>query len=90
MKDGSSLTHPSIRPCMALQPFVGTFTAFQFLDPYTVGKAATCIHMTAQTQIKRTQTSMTRVGFQPTIPVSKRAKTVHALDRGATVIGGIA
>jgi hypothetical protein len=27
------------------------------------------------------------VGFQPTIPVFERAKTVHALDRAATVIG---
>jgi hypothetical protein len=28
------------------------------------------------------------VGFKPTIPVSERAKTVHILDRSATVIGG--
>jgi hypothetical protein len=27
------------------------------------------------------------VGFEPTIPAFKRAKTVHALDRAATVIG---
>jgi hypothetical protein len=27
------------------------------------------------------------VGFEPTIPVSERAKTVHALDRYATVTG---
>jgi hypothetical protein len=27
------------------------------------------------------------VGFEPTIPASERAKTVHALDRPATVIG---
>jgi hypothetical protein len=26
------------------------------------------------------------VGFEPTIPVFERAKTVHALDRAATVI----
>jgi hypothetical protein len=26
-------------------------------------------------------------GFQPTIPVFKRAKTFHALDRAATVTG---
>jgi hypothetical protein len=32
---------------------------------------------------------MPRVGFEPTIPVLKRAKTVHALDREATVNGGI-
>jgi hypothetical protein len=30
---------------------------------------------------------MPRVKFVPTIPVSKRAKTVHALDDSATVTG---
>jgi hypothetical protein len=30
---------------------------------------------------------MIRVGFEPTIPVFERAKTVHALDRAVTVIG---
>jgi hypothetical protein len=30
---------------------------------------------------------MPQVGFEPTIPVFQRAKTVHALDRAATVIG---
>jgi hypothetical protein len=29
---------------------------------------------------------MPRVGFEPTIPVLERAKTVHALDGAATVI----
>jgi hypothetical protein len=42
---------------------------------------------TAQTQNKRTQTTMPQVGFEPTIPVFERAKTVYALDRAATVIG---
>jgi hypothetical protein len=27
------------------------------------------------------------VGFEPTIPAFERAKTVHALDRAAIVIG---
>jgi hypothetical protein len=27
------------------------------------------------------------VGFEPTIPASERAKTVHALDRSTTVTG---
>jgi hypothetical protein len=44
-------------------------------------------HRTAQTQNKRTQTSMPQVRFEPTTPVFKRAKTVHDLDRAATVIG---
>jgi hypothetical protein len=30
---------------------------------------------------------MPRVGFEPTTPVFERAKTVHALDRAAPVIG---
>jgi hypothetical protein len=44
-------------------------------------------HRTAQTQNKGTQTSMPQVGFEPMIPVFERAKTVHALDSAATVIG---
>jgi hypothetical protein len=35
----------------------------------------------------RAYTQKTRVGFKPTIPASKQAKTVHALDRSPTVIG---
>jgi hypothetical protein len=30
---------------------------------------------------------MTWVGFEPTIPAFELVKTVHALDRAATVIG---
>jgi hypothetical protein len=30
---------------------------------------------------------MPQVGFEPMIPVFERAKTVHTLDREATVIG---
>jgi hypothetical protein len=30
---------------------------------------------------------MLRVRFEPTSPASERAKTVHALDRAATVTG---
>jgi hypothetical protein len=33
------------------------------------------------------QISMPCVRFEPTIPASERAKTVHALDRSATVTG---
>jgi hypothetical protein len=32
---------------------------------------------------------MPQVGFEPTIPVFERAKTIHAIDRPATVIGGV-
>jgi hypothetical protein len=44
-------------------------------------------HRTAETQNKRTQTSIPQVGFEPTIPVFEQAKTVHALESTATVIG---
>jgi hypothetical protein len=40
-----------------------------------------------QTQNKRIKTSLPIAGFEPTIPVVKRAKTFHALDRAATVTG---
>jgi hypothetical protein len=74
----------------------GRWSLFQFLNPYTVGRPPWTgdqpvsrplpTHRTTQTENKRTQTSMTRVGFEPTIPVFQRAKTVHALDRAATAI----
>jgi hypothetical protein len=32
---------------------------------------------------------MPPVGFEPTIPVFEQAKTVHALDIAATVIGSV-
>jgi hypothetical protein len=66
-------------------------------NPYTVGRTLWTgdqpvarllpTHRTTQTQNKRTQTSMPGVGFEPTIPVFERAKTVYALDRAATVTG---
>jgi hypothetical protein len=47
------------------------------------------IHRTTQAQNKLTQTSMPRVGFEPTIAVFKRTRTVHVLDGAATVIGNL-
>jgi hypothetical protein len=32
---------------------------------------------------------MPRVGFEPTTPVFEGAKTIHDLDRAATVIGSV-
>jgi hypothetical protein len=43
-------------------------------------------HRTTQTQNKRAQSSMPRVGIEPTTPVFEREKTIHALDRAANVI----
>jgi hypothetical protein len=81
---------------MALQPF-GPWPLFQFLNLHTVGRTPwkgdqpvarpLRTHRTTRTQNKRTQILMPGVGFEPTIPVFERAKTVHALDRAATVIG---
>jgi hypothetical protein len=46
-------------------------------------------HRTIETQNKLTQTSMPRVGFETTIPVFEQVKTVHALERVATVMGSV-
>jgi hypothetical protein len=80
---------------MALQSF-GLSHFLRFLMIHTVGRTHRTgdqpvarllpTHRTTQTQNKRTQASMRRVGFGHTIPVFRRAKTVHASDRAATVI----
>jgi hypothetical protein len=72
---------------------------FSFLIQYTVGRTPWTedqpiarplpTHSTTQTQNKCTQTSIPWVGFEPTIPVFERAKTSHALDHAATVIGRV-
>jgi hypothetical protein len=72
---------------------------FSFLIPYTIGRIPWTedqsvarprpTHRTTQTQNKRTQTSIPRVGFKPTTPVFERTKTVHVLDRAAIVIAGL-
>jgi hypothetical protein len=59
------------------------------LDEGSVRREALPTHRTTQTQNKRTQTSIPRVGFEPIIPVFEGAKTVHVLDRAVTVIGDI-
>jgi hypothetical protein len=75
----------------------GPWPLFQFLDLCTVRRTPWTgdqpvarplpTHRIAQTQNKRTQTYKPQVGFEPTIPVVERSKTVLALDRAATVIG---
>jgi hypothetical protein len=87
--------------CMSICCFTAlsrTLAAFQFLNLfYTVGRTSWTgdqpvgrslpTHRTTQTHNKRTLISMSQVGFDPTIPTFERAKTVHALDRAATVVG---
>jgi hypothetical protein len=79
-------------------PLLGLGPFFSFLILYTAGRTpwtgdqsvarSLPTHRTTQTQNKHTiQTSMPWVGFEPMIPAFERAKTVHALDRAATVIG---
>jgi hypothetical protein len=82
----------SIYLSMALQSFCGTLPLFQFLILYTVSRTPWTgdqpvarpfpTYRTTRTQNKRTQTSMPRVGVEPTIPVFELTKTVHALDSG--------
>jgi hypothetical protein len=79
---------------MVLQPFVGPCWSLYLVGrtPWTGDQPVTrplSAHRTAQIQNKCTQTSMPPVGFEPMIPVFQRVKTVHALDRAATVIGSL-
>jgi hypothetical protein len=87
-----------IHSSAALQPFVGPWPLLQFRNhfyrdgktPWTSDQPVArplLTHRTTRTQNKRTQTSMSRVGFEPTIPAFERAMTVHASDFAATVIG---
>jgi hypothetical protein len=67
-------------------PLLGLGRFFSFLIFFTVGRTPWTgdqlfarllpAHGIAQTQNKRIQTSMPQVGFEPTIPVYERAKTV--------------
>jgi hypothetical protein len=81
----------SVYLSMALHFFVGPWPPFQFLDLLHSRydsleggsgrrKAATCTQ-------ESTNISVPQVGSEPTIQVFEWAKTVHALDRAATVIG---
>jgi hypothetical protein len=82
---------------MALQSFVEPRPLSSFLMLYTVVRTPWTgdqpvarplpTHRTTQTQNRRTQTSMPQTGFEPTIPVFERSKSVHALDRAAYFIG---
>jgi hypothetical protein len=77
-------------------PLVDLGRFFQFINLYTVGRTpwtgdqpsqGRCLHTEQHKQNKRTQTSVPRLGFEPTIPVFERTKTVLVLDRAVTVIG---
>jgi hypothetical protein len=80
---------------MALQPFVGHWPLFLFLDLYTVGLLGREISP-SQGRYLHTEQHKHRInntdihassGFEPTIPVFERAKTVYVLDCTVTQIG---
>jgi hypothetical protein len=92
----------SVSQSVSIHPWLYTFLfdvgrLFSFLIFYAVGRTHLTgdepvarplpAHRTAQTQNKPTQTSMHQVVFELMIQVFERAKTVHALDRAATVMG---
>jgi hypothetical protein len=70
------------------------FVSLQFLNlRQSVGLLGRGINQSqgpylTQTRNKRKQTSIPWVGFEPRIPVFEWAKTFHALDNAATMIGG--
>jgi hypothetical protein len=70
----------------------GPRPSFHFLSLYNVGRTESQpvarslpTHRTTQTQKECTQTSMPRVGYEPTISVFERAKTFHASYSPAAV-----
>jgi hypothetical protein len=73
---------------------LGRFFCFSHLFTQSVGllgrgmspSQGRYLHTGQHKQNKRTQTSISQVGFEGTIPVFEQAKTVHVLDRAATVI----
>jgi hypothetical protein len=77
---------------MALQPFIGPWPLFCFLIFYTVvglfGWRISPLQGRYMHIQDSTQTFLPQVEFEPTISVFERAKTIEALDRVATVIGG--
>jgi hypothetical protein len=52
-----------------------------------MARGSACLPTHRTTQTEYTQTSMSRVGFEPTTPALELGKKVHALDRAVTVIG---
>jgi hypothetical protein len=79
---------------MAVEPFVGPWQLFQFLYLFTqsvellgLGISWSQGRYLHTGQHKRTQTSTPQLGFEPTIPVVEWAKTFHASDRAAPMIG---
>jgi hypothetical protein len=76
----------SIARCWALAAFFSFLVYTQSVG--LLGEGAQPVAKPLPThRTTQTQTSMPEVGFEPTNPVFERAKTVHALDRVAIIIG---
>jgi hypothetical protein len=94
-RNGWKFIRHFINGSTALSWALAAFFSFVFL--YTVGRILWTgdkpvarplpTNRTTQTQNKRTQIPMPRMGFEPTISVFERAKRVHASDRTAAMIG---
>jgi hypothetical protein len=75
---------------MALQPFVGSWLRFQFLDPIhsrqdsldggSARRKASTYTQDNRNRINELTDNHILSGFKPTISAFVRAKTVHALD----------
>jgi hypothetical protein len=82
-----------VAPNLEHRTSVKRFFSLQFLNPKTVGRTPWMVDqpvarpLPIQTQNKHRQTFIPWVGFESTIPAFELAKTFHALDRAATVIG---
>jgi hypothetical protein len=82
-----------VAPTLEQRASVKHFVSLQFFNSKTVGRTPwmgdqpVARLLPIQTQNKHRQTSMSYVGFEPTIPAFERAKTVDASDCAATVTG---
>jgi hypothetical protein len=80
-------------------PLLGPRRLFSFVILYTVARTLRTgdqhvamplsTYRTTQTQNEGTQTSMPQVGFDSPTPLFKRAKTFHALDLAASLMGNV-
>jgi hypothetical protein len=68
---------------------VGPWSLLQFPNPFYTHGRTPWTGDKPVTRTTQTQTAMPWVGFEPTIPAFKRAKTVDILDGAATMIGKI-
>jgi hypothetical protein len=88
--------HHTVYLSMALQPYLGPWPPFYFLNLYTVGLLGRGIspsqgrYLHTEQHKHRSKADMhpcLELGFEPMIPVFERANTVHASDSAATLIG---